>query len=536
VIRYTRHTVFLVALGLSAAARAQSSPGGEQAASGKAEAEAAVSAVAPPPTGTVVAQAAGTPPPVPPAEAPAPGAPPAAAPAIPSAEEAARLEEVEQLARIAARKHEILEEQADKRAKEAPKVTADDKGFSLALPDKSYVLKIRGLMQADGRFFFENDTLQANDTFLIRRFRPAIEGTLFSIVDYRLLPEFAGTVQILDAYADLHPRDWLRLRVGKMKAPIGLERLQSDADLPLLERGLDQNLSSSRDIGIQLWGDVAGGIVYYAIGVFNGSPDTNSTDNNDIDHAKDFMGRLFFQPFKTEALSDFGSLGVGISAGTGNRKGRLPTAVAGLPVPSVAAQTGLSPFRTAGQNTFFQYLAPPTDTTGALTTFTHERSTRINPQLYYYYRSFGLLAEYLWLKQGVQRGNSTTELTQQAAHATVSYTIGGTEGYDGATPEYVFDPGQGRWGALQLAVRYGWLGIDDATFPTYANEAVSARSAQAITGGAAWVLRRSFRLAVNFEQTRFKGGNQRAAMGMNPAVITDRLTEYVLIGRAQVNF
>ena len=69
-------------------------------------------------------------------------------------------------------------------------------------------------------------------------------------------------------------------------------------------------------------------------------------------------------------------------------------------------QTGLSPYRTAGQNTFFQYLAPATDTTGALTTFAHERSTRINPQLYYYYGSFGLLAEYLWLKQGVQKGNA----------------------------------------------------------------------------------------------------------------------------------
>jgi phosphate-selective porin OprO/OprP len=65
------------------------------------------------------------------------------------------------------------------------------------------VLKIRGLLQADGRFFAKSETLQANDTFLIRRFRPAIEGTLFSIVDYRLIPEFAGTVQILDAYVDL---------------------------------------------------------------------------------------------------------------------------------------------------------------------------------------------------------------------------------------------------------------------------------------------------------------------------------------------
>ncbi len=67
-----------------------------------------------------------------------------------------------------------------------------------------------------------------------------------------------------------------RFRVGKFKAPIGLERLQSDADLPVLERGLDQNLSSSRELGVQLWGDIAGGIVNYAIGIFNGAIDSSS--------------------------------------------------------------------------------------------------------------------------------------------------------------------------------------------------------------------------------------------------------------------
>jgi phosphate-selective porin OprO/OprP len=500
----------LIAVGLSTAARAQSTP-------------------APAPAGA---------PPSAPAEVPAPppAAAPGPAPAQPSPADAARLDEIDQLARIAARKHELLEEQAEKRAKEAPKLSVDDKGFGFGLPDGSYVVKIRGLLQADGRFFADSDTNEANDTFLIRRFRPAMDGTLFSLVDFRFTPEFAGSaVTILDAYVDVHPRAWLRLRAGKMKAPIGLERLQSDADLPLLERALDQNLSSQRDIGALLWGDLAGGIASYYVGIFNGSADTTGADT-DLNHAKDFAGRLFFQPFKAEGLRAFGNLGVGIAAATGNRKGRLPTAVAGLPIPSVAAQTGLAPFRTAGQLTFFQYLAPSTDTTGAATVFAHERATRINPELYYYYGPFGLLAEYLWLKQGVQKGSSIAELKQQAAHATLSFAIGGTEGWDGATPENPFDPAHGHWGALLLAVRYGWLGIDDATFPTYASPVASAKSAKALAGGVTWVPRRSFHLAINFEQTRFEGGAGTAASGMNPAVITNRPTENVFIGRAQVNF
>jgi hypothetical protein len=86
------------------------------------------------------------------------------------------------------------------------------------------------------------------------------------------------------------------------------------------KRALDQNLSSQRDVGVQLWGDVAGGIVQYTIGIFNGAADTTGADT-DLNHAKDIQGRLFVQPFKTEALSELGNLGVGVAVGTGNRKG-----------------------------------------------------------------------------------------------------------------------------------------------------------------------------------------------------------------------
>jgi phosphate-selective porin OprO/OprP len=470
--------------------------------------------------GTVRAEPAPSPDAASPAP-PEPAAPPQRQSNL-SPADAARLDEIEQLARISDRKHEVLEEQADKRAKEAAKLGIDEKGFQLSAPDKSYVLRLRGLLQVDGRFFLDNDALAASDTFLVRRFRPSIEGTLFSIVDYRFLPELAGTVQVLDAFADVHPREWLRLRVGKYKAPIGLERLQSDADLPLLERALDQNLTSQRDVGVQLWGDIKGGLVHYVVGVFNGAPDGSGADA-DLSHAKDFQGRLFFHPFKPESLQDFGHLGIGLSAGTGNRRGRLPTATA-------AAQTGLSPLRTSGQNTFFSYLAPPTDTTGEMTTFTNERTTRLNPQLYYYSGPFGLLGEYVWLRQGVRRGNTAAKLTHQAAHGTLSYAISGTEGYDGTTPKHAFDPAKNHWGALQLAVRVGWLKVDDDTFPTFANPASSARSATSYAAGVGWMLRRAVKFAVNVEQTRFKGGG-----GMAMAV-TDRAIENVVIGRAQVNF
>jgi phosphate-selective porin OprO/OprP len=225
-----------------------------------------------------------------------------------------------------------------------------------------------------------------------------------------------------------------------------------------------------------------------------------------------------------------------VSVASGNRKGAADP-VTGLTTPSVPFQTGLSQFRTAGQNRFFQYLAPASDTTGAQTVFTHERATRINPQLYYYYEALGLLAEYMWLKQGVQKGNTNiTELTQQAAAVTASYTINGRENYDGTTPLVGFDPAKGAWGALVIAARWSWLKVDDATFPVYANPVQSARVANSFGAAVTWVLRRSARFAISYDQTRFDGGAGVGATAMAAAMIADRATEHVIIGRAQANF
>jgi phosphate-selective porin OprO and OprP len=478
---------------------------------------------APPQTTAAPAAAPAVPEAPPPAPPDAVAAPPAVAPAVVT-DLSARVDELDQLARIAYRKHELLEEEAAKKAKEAPVFSVDDKGVQLKSADGKYALKVRALLQVDGRFFLNDAVLQDRDTFLIRRLRPYIEGTLFGLVDYRLLPDFAGaTAQVLDAYIDVHPTAWLRLRAGKMKAPIGLERLQSDADLSFIERGLDQNLSTTRDVGAQLWGDIAEGLVNYSLGVYNGGPDASSLEV-DTNHAKDFIGRLFFHPFRTEGLAGLGNLGVGVAASTGNRKG-LPQ------VGTTAASPNLPAFRTPGQNTFFQYLAPSGDTAGIGTTFAHLRASRLNPQLYYYIGGLGLQGEYLLSRQEVQRGNDKATLTHHAAHGIINYVVNGKAGYDGATPLLPFDFEKGFLGALELAVRYSWLKADSDTFPTFANPTASARVANSLAGAVSWLPRRSFKASVNFEQTRFTGG------AANPdKTIADRKTENLLLGRLQVNF
>ena len=55
---------------------------------------------------------------------------------------------------------------------------AGPKGFALKSTDGNFELKIRGYVQADGRFFFGDDAEKLTDTFLLRRIRPTLDGKL----------------------------------------------------------------------------------------------------------------------------------------------------------------------------------------------------------------------------------------------------------------------------------------------------------------------------------------------------------------------
>jgi hypothetical protein len=64
----------------------------------------------------------------------------------------------------------------------------------------------------------------------------------------------------------------LRLTVGKFQPPLGLERLQSDATIPMVEAALDSNLAVSRDVGAMLWGELAEGLLLYLGGARASEP------------------------------------------------------------------------------------------------------------------------------------------------------------------------------------------------------------------------------------------------------------------------
>jgi phosphate-selective porin OprO/OprP len=202
-------------------------------------------------------------------------------------------------------------------------------------------------------------------------------------------------------------------------------------------------------------------------------------------------------------------------------------------------------YRSAGQLAIFTYtVGPASDATGAQSTFAHLRETHLNPQLYYYRGSFGLLAEYVWARAGLQRGNVTGDFTNRAYHATVSYVLGGTASYDGATPNHPFDAAAGHYGSLELAARYDALLIDDKTFDRsdpaagsyargFASPVAGVSKAQGWTGAAVYSPSRTLRFYLNFERTVFTDGG---AVDPTTRLASNRATENLVFGRVHVKF
>lgn len=422
-----------------------------------------------------------------------------------------QVQALDQKVRVLERRYELDQEQAAAKAKDAPIFTAGKEGFSLRAADNSYQLRLRGYVQADGRFFADDKERAVTDTFLLRRVRPILEGTVGKYFDFRLMTDFGNnTVSVQDAYVDAHPWSWAKLRAGKYKPPVGLERLQSGSELLFVERGLPTNLVPNRDVGAQLHGDLFDGAFTYALGAFNGVVDGGSgdLDNND---SKEFAGRVFALPFKNFSVAALQGLGVGVAGTYGDQRGSTGTPF-------------LPTLRTQGQQTFFTYRS---DGTAAGTTVANGIHSRISPQGYYYFGPFGLLWEYVSTSQRVQRDKTHATLNDEAWQVMASYVLTGEDAsYRSVSPAQPFDLTKRTWGAFELAARYGELNVDRKTFPFFADPTKAARVAEAWGIGFNWYLNRNVKFQLNYEQTDFTGGGAKG----------ERPKERAILSRFQVSF
>lgn len=204
---------------------------------------------------------------------------------------------LDQRLRALERNLELQEEARQAAAKQAPVATAGAGSTALRSGDGRYEFRFRGLVQGDGRFFTGDGASDGDDTFLLRRVRPTFEGSLGRLVGFRLTPEFAGdSASLVDAYIDLKFDPAFTVRAGKVKGPVGLERLQSGNALALIERGFPTELAPNRELGVQAQGELADARFSYTLGVYNGAPDGRDGATSNSDGHFEYAGRAFFEP------------------------------------------------------------------------------------------------------------------------------------------------------------------------------------------------------------------------------------------------
>ena len=214
----------------------------------------------------------------------------------------AQLQHLDQQVKIVDRKLELQQTSTHEETLTRPVVDVGPGGFFIHSQDNSYNLRIGGYMQADGRFYL-SEPKPTGSEFLIRRLRPYFEGTVGKYYDFRFMMDFGqGATTLQDAYADIHYWSQFRLRVGKFKEPVGLERLEEDRALKFVERGLPTALVPDRDLGFNFHGDLFAQRLEYALGLFNGTPDNTATVDSDNNDGKDFAGRIFVHPFADTSI------------------------------------------------------------------------------------------------------------------------------------------------------------------------------------------------------------------------------------------
>ncbi|HEV8544000.1 MAG TPA: porin [Verrucomicrobiae bacterium] len=430
-----------------------------------------------------------------------------------------RIKDLEQQVKVLSRNHELEEEAKAEKSKTTPTVVLGSNGLEVRSADTNFTMRIHAHIQADGRFY-PNNTSTTDDTFLMRRVRPMIDGTLFSKLDYRLMLDFGSGLTatpsnigfVQEAYFNARLLPEFQIQAGKMKEPVGLERLMSDVDYLFTERSYPTQLVPNRDVGVQVQGTFNEGLLTYAVGVFNGVTDGNSGDVDAGDDDKDIAARVFAQPFLKTGIEPLQKLGVGLAGTYGHHGGPLRG------------------YTSPGQQPIFNYYA---GTGTNAVTAADGNISRLAPQAYYYYGPFGLLAEYtISASDATRNGGGVKPQSKRLQHTAWqvagSYFLTGEEnGFKNPTPRKPVDFHGGGWGAWELVARISGLKLDPDTFPTFADPKVNASEAFSYGAGVNWHLNKNFKLTLDYEHTNFKGG------AFNPILAQD---EDVIMTRAQISF
>lgn len=179
-----------------------------------------------------------------------------------------------------------------------------------------------GMVQVQGESGDRGDTrfTTPNSRVYLRRARVNMAGRFVQEFNFRTEVELSGSLndatglraQLTDAYLNWNRFDSANVRVGQFKTPFGFEQLYNDPRLYTIERSLvNDRLTLSRQIGIQLGGEAYYERFNYMLGVFNGNGTNLNFNDNDRFLA---AGRVSVVPLSGRFLDQPSRWSIGVNA------------------------------------------------------------------------------------------------------------------------------------------------------------------------------------------------------------------------------
>ncbi len=168
--------------------------------------------------------------------------------------------------------------------------------FILETEDGAFQLRIRGNLHLDTRLF-QGQHLGGVQDLDLRRARIDLQGRVHRRFTFRIQPELAGAPYVRNAWADWEFSPALHLKWGQMKVPFSSSWLTLDNNLDFVERGTASPVHPFFDRGFTLWGELAGGMAAWDLGVYTGVGADLDVPSGDVDSGKEWAGRLFLRPF-----------------------------------------------------------------------------------------------------------------------------------------------------------------------------------------------------------------------------------------------
>ncbi|MFL5346638.1 MAG: OprO/OprP family phosphate-selective porin [Hyalangium sp.] len=377
----------------------------------------------------------------------------------------------------------------------APKAQAPGGASAVQGRDAQAALKLAMSLQADLRIPKPFSGLTS--TFLIRRARLGLTGTLAPFAETRLIADFGQTNTPLfqDAWIDLRAASWLRLRAGRLKVPFGYEWLETSSSyLDFVEQSLVYTLLLPRyDQGLALHGALGGRSVEYWLGVFNEA----SSKIQDEDRGKMVAGRFSLSPVEGISVAVSGTHGLGYNLPEDVRR-KLPTGYGFLTDPKYTIKYA--------DGTSGLLVVPPRWRLGAdATSYLGPTSLKVEYARFYSPTQEG------WLR-GADIGREDKRvhlpgLRSQAIYASGTVVLTGEKRTSkGVEPERPFDPladhfGPGAW---ELGLRYGIAQLRFEGLSVNAEQDASAEQRiHELTAGLNWYLNPSTRWMFNFSRYSF---------------------------------